>query len=184
MQAAAGGVGTLAVQIAKLLGASRVIAAASTADKRDLALKLGADEAVDYTDPAWPDRVTGLLGGGAVDVALDLAGGAFTAPTIGLLTPATGRIVLGGMAAGLPQFDPTSLVSRGVTAVGYTNPAWLARPDFGPEAASALLGWIADGSLEVIVGATYPLADAAEAHRALEGRATVGKVVLLTGANP
>lgn len=107
VHAAAGGVGSLALQIAGLLGAERVIGTAGTAEKRALAEKLGADLTIDYTDADWPDRLTELLGGASVDVALDLVGGPTTAATIPLLTPATGRVVLGGMSAGRPQLDPT-----------------------------------------------------------------------------
>jgi NADPH2:quinone reductase len=181
VHAAAGGVGSLAVQVARLLGADRVVGTAGTPDKRALVRDLGADAAVDYTAPDWPQHVRDALDGRSVDIALDLVGGALPASTVALLTPATGRIVLGGMSGGAPELDPSALITAGVAAIGYTNPVWLARPDFGPTAAPRLLDWITSGALRLVIGATYPLADAAAAHRALETRATTGKVVLLTG---
>lgn len=181
VHAAAGGVGSLAVQIARLLDAGRVVGTASTPAKRALAEELGAHATVDYTDPGWPGRVRDALDGGSVDIALDLVGGGLPARTVELLTPATGRLVLGGLSGGAPELDPSALITAGVSAVGYTNPVWLARPDFGPTAAARLLGWITSGALRLTVGATHPLADAAAAHRALEARETTGKVVLLTG---
>jgi len=175
VHAAAGGVGSLAVQIARLLGAGRVLATASAPAKRALATRLGADQAVDYTEPGWAQT----LEAGSVDVVLDLVGGQVAADSLALLVPATGRMVLGGAAGGPPALEPLQLVGPAVSLVGFSLPPWFARPDFAPTALGRLLGWIADGALEVVVGQTRPLAEAGAALDAMARRETVGKTILL-----
>jgi NADPH2:quinone reductase len=177
--AAAGGVGSLAVQVAKALGAGTVVALASTQDKRDLARRLGADLAVDYTRDGWDDEVREALDGEGVALALDSVGGPTAAACLSLLAPRTGRMVTFGSASGSPApVGPFDLVPRNLTLTGFSLPTWVAEPGWRDEAAARLLGWLADGTVEVVRGPAFPLEEAAEAHRAVEGRASVGKVVL------
>lgn len=178
VHAAAGGVGSLAVQVARRLGAGTVLGTASTPAKRDLVTRLGADRAIDYTSPDWASEV----GPGSVDIVLDLVGGDITHDSLPLLRPATGRIVVGGLSGGPLKLDISSLVGPAVSVVGYSNPSWLAVPGFAAEASAALLGWIASGDVDVIIDRTVALVDAASALEALGARRTAGKVVLLTGA--
>ena len=179
VHAAAGGVGTLAVQLAKLWGAGRVIATASSESKRELARSLGADEAV---DPAAPDRVDALraaTGGRRVDVVLEMVGGPVFDASLRATAP-FGRVVVYGQASRTAPspIDPTNLMAHSTAVVGFWLAHCLRRPDLLREPVATLLDMLADGRLRAVVGATYPLADAAEAHRELLSRRSVGKLVL------
>jgi NADPH2:quinone reductase len=179
VHAAAGGVGTIAVQLAKAWGAGRVIASASSADKRELARSLGADEVV---DPATPDLVEALKaanGGRRVDVVLEMVGGPVFDASLRATAP-FGRVVVYGQASRTAPspVDPTNLMAHSTAVIGF----WLAhcfrRPAMLREPVAELLAMLADGRLRAVVGGTYPLAAAAEAHRALLDRSSVGKLVL------
>jgi NADPH:quinone reductase len=178
MHAAAGGVGTLAVQLAKRWGAGRVIASASSDDKRALALELGADVAIDANAPDLRQAIEEAAGG-KVDIVLEMAGGRTFAESFAALAP-FGRLISFGMASReIPQ--PVDVValnrhSRGV--IGF----WLAHcfrtPDMFAGPAHSLLDMVAAGELRTVVGGTYPLADARRAHEDLRARRSVGKLVL------
>jgi NADPH2:quinone reductase len=178
VHAAAGGVGTLAVQLAKRWGAGRVVATASTEDKRRLALELGADAAVDSTADDLRAEIEEAAGG-QVDVVLEMVGGRTFAASFEALAP-FGRLVSYGMASRrIP--DPVDVValnrdSRGV--LGF----WLAHcfrtPPLVQDPARELLELVAAGELRAVVGGTYPLADARLAHEDLRARRTSGKLVL------
>ena len=180
VHAAAGGVGTVAVQLARAWGAGRVIATASAPEKRDLALSLGADVAV---DPAAEDLTAALReanGGSRVDVVLEMTGGPVFDASLRALAP-FGRLVTYGMASRTPPtpVDPRNLMAHSSAVIGFwlahcfRDPArWLDTP------VTELLAMIADGRLRAVVGGTYPLGDAAEAHRALLARRSIGKLVL------
>lgn len=182
---AGGGVGAYAVQLAKLLGAGPVIGAASTAEKQALARELGADAVVDYTRPDWPERVRALTGGRGVDVLLEMSGGPVLAEGLGCLAP-FGRAIVYGMASREPLrlddatlrrffYDPSPNQSLHVFNLGL----WFGlRPAAAGAALQELIGYAASGRLRVAVGQTLPLARAAEAHRLLEGRQSVGKLIL------
>jgi NADPH2:quinone reductase len=180
--AAAGGVGSLAVQLAKRFGAGRVIAAASSEDKRQLALDLGADVAIDSREEDLKAAIEEAAGG-KVDIVLEMAGGSVTDASIAALAP-FGRCVVYGMASRQPPslVDPRALLARSRGVVGF----WLAHAMRDPARHLAapmreLLDLVAAGDLRAIVGGTYPLGDAAQAHRDLRGRGTVGKLVLEPG---
>jgi NADPH:quinone reductase-like Zn-dependent oxidoreductase len=180
VHAAAGGVGTIAVQLAMAWGAGRVIATASSPEKRDLALSLGADAAV---DPAAEDLTAALReanDGGRVDVVLEMAGGPVFDASLRALAP-FGRLVTYGMASRTPPtpVDPRALMAHSSAVIGFwlahcfRDPArWLDGP------VTELLAMLADGRLRAVVGGTYGLGEAAEAHRALLARRTTGKLVL------
>jgi NADPH2:quinone reductase len=171
VHSAAGGVGSAAVVVARQLGAE-VVATAGSADKLGLPLALGATQAVTY------DRLAEIE---PVDVVFDPVGGQLFADSIGLLRP-LGVAVAIGFAGGLWQtLDPALLVGRNVGVQGfYLGRLMQRRPDVVREAAEDLLRLWEAGRVRPIVGATFPLADAAEAHRLVENRLSSGKVVLVT----
>jgi NADPH2:quinone reductase len=170
VHAAAGGVGSAAVQVARHLGA-RVIGTASSPEKRRVALDLGADEAYGYDDFAEHVRA---------DVVLDPVGGEVFARSLGVLNP-LGVVVGIGFAGGWWEpLDPAPLVGRNLGVVGfYLGRLRRHRPDVVREAIGEVVALWESGAVEPLVGATFPLADAGEAHRLLEERRSVGKVVLV-----
>ncbi len=177
--AAAGGVGTLAIQLARRFGAGRIIAAASTEEKRQLATQLGADVTVDSRS----EDLKGALeeaNGGKVDVVLEMAGGRTTDQSIAALAP-FGRCVVYGMASreAPSPIDPGQLLVRSRGVIGF----WLAHAMRDPARYLAgpmgeLMDLTLAGDLTPVVGGTYPLSEAATAHRDLRERRTVGKLVL------
>jgi len=179
VHAAAGGVGTLAVQLAKLWGAGRVIATASTQDKRDLALSLGADVAVDPNAQDLKVALREANGGKGVDVVLEMTGGSVFDDSLAALAP-FGRLVVFGMAGRTPPTPviPAQLMGRSTAVIGF----WLVHAAMRPAMlAGAVLGQfelIVNGSLKPVIGGTYALGDVARAHEALRSRGTVGKLVL------
>lgn len=173
VEAAAGGVGSLLVQLARAAGA-RVIAAAGGARKLELARALGAEVAVDYTDPDWTVAVKAAAG--EVDVVFDGVGGATGRSAFELLRPG-GRQCAFGMASGsFAPIDEQDAADRGVTIVrgALIDPAQMNR------LTEAALQRAAAGQLRPVIGQTFPLERAADAHRAIETRATVGKTLLTT----
>lgn len=178
VEAAAGGVGGFAVQLAKLLGAGKVIAAASTAHKRDYAMKLGADEGVDYTDPAWPIAVRAMTGGKGVDIVLEMVGGQTVHRAIEAMGPFARMIVYGQSSGEAASVDPQKLVTLNQSITGFYIAGYFADPERITSALSDIIGFVATGQLSLQIGAAFPLSEAAQAHRLLEGRATTGKVVL------
>jgi NADPH:quinone reductase-like Zn-dependent oxidoreductase len=183
--AAAGGVGSYAVQIARLLGAGTVIAAASTQAKRDTALALGADHAVDYTAAGWTDEVLGLTGGRGVDVALEMSGTDRLAQTLGILGPFGRLVVYGSVSGAVKGLDASALEAllydpaAGQILTGFNLGAWFEyRQQVVAASLGRLVGWVADGKLATPAVHALPLADAGQAHRLLETGATTGKLVL------
>ena len=167
VEAAAGGVGTLLVQLAKAAGTT-VVAAAGGPRKVELALRLGADEAVDYREPGWTEKA------GQVDVVLDGVGGDVAREAFTLLREG-GRMVSFGLASGewanIPEEDAEA---RGVTLVASPS----ATPEQLREFTRTALEEAAAGRLHPVIGQRYPLEAAADAHTAIESRSTVGKTLL------
>jgi NADPH:quinone reductase len=178
VHAAAGGVGTLAVQMAKLLGAGRVIATAGSPEKLDLARSLGADVLIDYTEEDWPEKVLKATEGEGADVILEMVGADF--PEKNLRCLATfGRMVVFGAASGdRGHLVPGALMNGCQSVVGFWLVPILSRPDLFVPSLEQTLGWVASGDLKLTIGARYPLERAAEAHADLEGRKTTGKLIL------
>ncbi|CAH0443683.1 quinone oxidoreductase family protein [Ralstonia pseudosolanacearum] len=178
IEAAAGGVGSFAVQLAKLYGAGKVIAAASTPEKRAIAERLGADASVDYTMNGWTDNVRQLTGGRGVDVVLEMAGGDVVGQALDTLAP-FGRMVFLGQSSGKStQIDPWQLTVPNRTVTGFYIGAYLAFPDLVRSTLNEIMGFIVTGKLKLQVGAVLPLSQAPFAHQLMEGRRTTGKVVL------
>jgi NADPH2:quinone reductase len=179
VHAAAGGVGSLAVQLAKAMGAGRVIATASTQEKRDLALQLGADVAL---DPATEDLTKAIIeanGGKRVDVVLEMTGGRVTDQSLAALAP-FGRLAYYGMASREQPKDIKlgSLLAHSSTISGF----WLAhafrQSGLLKQAYQDLAAEVAAGRLRVISGGDYALSDVRSAHEALRARKTTGKLVV------
>src|ERR1700704_3669103 len=183
--AAAGGVGSYAVQIARLLGAGTVIAGTGTAAKREIALALGADEAIDYREPGWTDRVLDLTGGRGVDVALEMNGPAHLGQTLAILAPFGRLISYGAVSGSVDGLDPAALVpllydpAPSQILTGFNLGVWFEhRPAQAVASLQRLVGWIASGQVRTPAVFPLPLADAAAAHRLLGAGGTTGKVVL------
>lgn len=178
VHAAAGGIGHLAVQIARLLGAGTVIATAGSPEKLDFARAQGADVAIDYRDEDWPEQVRKVAPGG-VDVIADSIGGATTRAGLDLLAP-YGRLVIYGLAGGDARDIPLQDLYLLRTVTGFSLLAWRAAD---PAAAGAeideVTGWFSTGRLRTALHATLPLAEAAEAHRIIEARAHLGRILLV-----
>jgi NADPH2:quinone reductase len=176
--AAAGGVGSLAVQLGKPMGAGRVIALASTQAKRDLALELGADAAVDVEPEGLKDRLIEANLGRPVDVVFEMAGGAVFDACLAALAP-FGRLVIYGIASGDGnQVHTRKLLGRSRAVVGFWLAHCLGRPAMVDEALADLYARAARGELRAVVSATYPLSDARQAQIDLAERRTTGKVLL------
>ena len=179
VHAAAGGVGSLAVQLARSFGAGRVIATASTADKRALALELGADVAIDPSPDGLRDRLVEANGGRGVDIVLEMTGGAVFDESLRALAP-FGRLVTYGMAAReVPSpVEAGGLMARSGGVIGFWLGHCFTRPEMIATALSELMGLTAAGRLRPVVGGEYPLSEAGRAHSDLLARRTVGKLVL------
>ncbi len=178
IHAAAGGVGLLLIQICKMLGA-RVIATVSTAEKANLARDAGADHVILYGDQDFEVEVKRITEGHGVAVVYDSVGRATFEKGLNCLKP-RGMMVLYGQSSGtVPPLDAGILSAKG--SLYLTRPS-LAHYTLTPEElawrSGDLFAWLAEGKLKLRIGARFRLAEAADAHRALEGRKTTGKVIL------
>jgi len=182
VNAAAGGVGNLAVQLAKLWGAGRVIALASSDSKRELALSLGADVALDSNSDDLKAAVRSANGGRGVDIVLEMAGGSAGDQLLASLG-AFGRFITYGQASreAMTPIAPGTLMVGSKTVSGFwlmdcMKPNKIATMVAVP--LQELLALVASGELRPIAADSFPLAQAADAHRALLARTTTGKVIL------
>jgi NADPH2:quinone reductase len=175
---AAGGVGGLAVQIGKALGAHPVIGTASSPRRRQHVLGLGADAAIGYDEPGWTDQVLALTEGRGVDVLIESIGGDVFEQNFDALAT-FGRYVLLGSSRGPGEpFAPRRLMTRAQALIGFYLPVFYDRPELVSEALDFLAGGLRDGRLTPAVDRVLPLSEAATAHRLLEERAVQGVVVL------
>ena len=179
IHAAAGGVGLLLVQLAKRIGA-RVIATVSTEEKEQLARQAGADEVILYTEKDFEEEVGRIVGDGGVDVVYDSVGKSTFEKGLNLLRPRGYMVLFGQSSGAVEPLNPGILAAKGSL--------FLTRPTLGSylstrqellSRAGDILKWLGTGELKLRIGHRFPLADAAEAHRALEGRKTSGKVLLI-----
>ena len=180
VHAGAGGVGLLLTQVAKMRGA-RVLTTASTAEKAELSREAGADAVIDYTTQDFEAEVKRETGGRGVQVVYDSVGKTTFEKSLASLAP-RGMLALFGQSSGpVGPFDPQVLAQRG--SLYLTRPSlfggYIADRAELLMRAGDVLGWVRDGQLKVRIGHELPLAEAAEAHRALEGRRTTGKVLLV-----
>jgi NADPH:quinone reductase len=178
VHSAAGGVGSLATQLASAFGAGRVIATASSAEKRELARALGADVAVAPDPGGLTERLIEANEGRGLDVVLDSSGGEVFDASIKALAP-FGRIVVNGIATGEANDVRTgSLLRHSRSVIGFYLFHALERPGMFAEALSDLFARAAAGELRAIVGQTYPLEQAPQAQIDLTARRTTGKLLL------
>ncbi len=177
VEAAAGGTGGLSVQLAKRAGA-KVIGLASSEEKRDLVLRLGADAAVDSRAEDLGAAIREANGGERVDAVLHMSGGAAFDAEMDVLAP-LGRMVVFGIASREQREVSTAALLRGSkSVVGFWLVHLLARRDLAASMIGELLGAVAAGELEVTIGGVYPLSEAARAHEDLIARRTSGKLLL------
>lgn len=178
VHAAAGGVGLLLVQVAKMRGA-RVIGTVSTEEKAALAKEAGADEVILYTKQDFEAEVKRLTDGRGVHVVYESVGKDTFEKSLNCLLP-RGYLVLFGQSSGpVPPFDPQILNQKG--SLFLTRPTlqhYVATREELLQRAGDVLGWVASGKLKVRIDSTFPLGEAAEAHRRLESRQSAGKILL------
>ena len=179
VHAAAGGVGAIAVQLAKIFGAGKVIATASNDEKLAHAKEMGADHLVNYTEEGWELKVRELTDGKGVDVALEMVGGEIFRNTLKCLAP-FGRVVVFGAASGEQSaLYAGELMRRNQSVIGFFLPQIMKNYDMYQASFKELLGFIESGDLKLTIGGTYSLEEAADVHRLLQGRQTMGKLVLV-----
>lgn len=176
IHAGAGGVGTAAVQIAKLLGL-RVIVTASTSDKRGKVIELGADAAVGYDE--FDGAAREFTAGRGPDICLESIGGDVFRRSLAIM-PSLGRLVVYGAAGGDPQpIDTLKLFFRSHSVLGFHLNAIFERSDLLSSSLAVLLGWIREGKLKIQIGQTFPLSEARQAHELIASRQSYGKIVLV-----
>jgi NADPH2:quinone reductase len=176
--AASGGVGNLAVQLAKPFGAGRVIATASSEEKRERALSIGADAALDPNMEGLGDAIREANGGKRVDVVLEMAGGTVFDECLSVLAP-FGRLVAYGIASHEQNTIQSGRLMRGSqSVVGFWLVHCMGREDMMREPLEDMFGRAARGELKPLVGETYTMSDIRRAHEDLEARRTSGKLLL------
>jgi NADPH2:quinone reductase len=179
VHAAAGGVGTLAIQLAKHWGAGKVIAVASTEEKLALAKDLGADNLVLAGEADLKGALEAANGGKKVDIVLEMVGGPTFDASLAALAP-FGRLAAFGMASRTPPkpINAGDLMSRSRAVIGFWLAHCFGNPAMLQPQMAELLGMVVAGSLRPLVGGTYALGDAASAHEALRSRGSIGKLIL------
>jgi NADPH2:quinone reductase len=179
IHAAAGGVGQLLVQMAKMLGA-HVIGTAGSPDKVKLAKSLGADDVINYAEQDFEQETKRLTGGKGVHVVYDGVGKTTFESGLNVLRPRGYMVLFGGASGAVPPFDLIKLSQKG--SLFITRPtlaSYIATREELEWRANDVLNWAASGKLKVNIGQKYTLKDAAQAHRDLEGRKTTGKTLLI-----
>lgn len=178
IHAGAGGVGLLLTQIAKLRGAE-VVTTVGTEQKAALSLKAGSDHVIVYTTEDFKEAVESIYGAHALDVVFDGVGASTFERGLDLLRPRGMMVTFGNASGPPPEISPLVLAQKG--SLFLTRPTmahYMQTPEELQERTNDLFSWIREGRLKVRIGAEYPLAEAADAHRALEGRDTTGKVLI------
>jgi len=175
---AAGGLGLLLVQLARAAGA-RVVAAARGPGKLDLARRVGADAVVDYSRPGWPQEARAASAGGRPQVVFDGVGGELGQAAFTLMADGGRFSAHGSASGGFAPIDRAAAERRGITVRGIEQVQF--EPGRLQALASRALAAAAAGQIRPVIGQTFPLDQAADAHRAIEARAALGKTLLLTG---
>ncbi|MBR0827029.1 NADPH:quinone oxidoreductase family protein [Bradyrhizobium manausense] len=175
---AAGGVGIAAVQIGRLLGA-RVIAAASTPEKRDFARAHGADAVIDYTQPNWRDALKELTGGHGADVIFDPVGGEISVQAFRSIAWRGRHLVVGFAAGSIPALPFNLPLLKGGALLGVDLAQIPTRePDVQKRLMAELTSWLAEGKLKPVVGRVFAFADFRDAFKAMQTRDALGKMVV------
>jgi NADPH2:quinone reductase len=175
---AAGGVGSLAVQIAKALGAGLVIGTASTAERREFVKSLGADAAISYDEPGWTQQVRELTAGRGVDVLIESIGGVVFEQNFDVLATFGRYLLLGSTRGPGEPFAPRRLMTKSQALIGFYLPLCYDRPELIGNALRFLADGLKTGQITSRVDEVLPLSQAAEAHRRLESREVRGVIVL------
>jgi len=178
VHAAAGGVGTIAIQLAKLWGA-KVIAVASSEGKRALATSLGADVVVEATHENLGDAIKAANGGKRVNLILEMVGGKTFDDSLEILAP-FGRLVTYGMASRVApsMIQPATLMGGSKTITGFWLSHCFGKKELMNDVIEQLFALVVEGKLKPVIGATYPLSQASQAHKAMLSRETTGKITL------
>jgi NADPH:quinone reductase len=179
IHAAAGGVGLVLTQMAKMLGA-HILATVSTEAKAQLAREAGADEVILYSQVDFESEVKRLTNGKGVACVYDSVGKTTFDKSLNCLRPLGYMVLYGASSGAVPPFDPITLMGKG--SLFLTRPTlghYIATPEILRRRTDEVFGWIASGALKVRAEHTYPLAEVAQAHRDLEARATTGKLLLM-----
>lgn len=175
VNAAAGGVGSVAVQLAKLLGA-QVVATAGSSEKLEFVRSLGADTLVNYREPNWQEQVLHATDGKGADVILESVGGEVFHKSLECLAPG-GRLIVFGRSSGSTVFDPINLAEHNQTVTGFSIYEFRENPLY-TESLSALFEYIQQGKLKVQIGGVFPLEEASKVHHLIASRSTQGKLIL------
>lgn len=178
IHAGAGGVGFLLTQVAKIRGAE-VITTVGSEEKASLSRSAGSDKVIIYTEEDFRGAIESDFGEHPLDVVYDGVGAATFEPSLELLKPRGMMVTYGNASGPVPEISPLILSQKG--SLFLTRPTlahYLQTREELLQRAADVFGWIEDGRLQVLVGAEFPLTDAADAHHALEGRQTTGKVLL------
>jgi len=177
VHAAAGGTGRLMVQMAKLRGAE-VVATAGSEEKLELARSAGADHTVNYREHDLVEAVEALVGKDAIDVVYDGVGAATFDAGLALLRPRGTMATFGNASGPVPPVSPLALMPKSLFLTRPSLVAYIATPEERLDRWNEIIGWVGTGALDVRIGHTFALADAASAHAALESRDTTGKLLL------
>jgi NADPH:quinone reductase len=181
---AAGGVGSLAVQIAKALGAKPVIGTASTAERREFVKSLGADAAISYEEPRWTEQVRELTAGRGVDVLIESIGGDVFEQNFDALATFGRYLLLGSTRGPGAPFAPRRLMTKSQALIGFYLPVFYDRPELIRNALRFLADGLKAEQITPSVDEVLPLSQAAEAHRRLESREVRGVIVLDPTSEP
>ena len=178
IHAAAGGVGTIAIQLAKMWGA-KVIASTSSPTKSELAKNLGADETIDANSEDLAAAMLAANGGKPVNLILEMVGGKTFDASLAVLAP-FGRLITYGMASRTPpsSINPAVLMGGSKTITGFWLSHCFGKKELMNDVIAELFQLVIDGKLRPVIGSTFPLSQAADAHRAMLTRETTGKVAL------
>ncbi|MCJ1907975.1 quinone oxidoreductase family protein [Planococcus ruber] len=182
IHSAAGGIGSVAIQLAKVYGAAQIIGTVGSDEKIAAAKSFGADHVINYSTEDFAEQVNSLTDGKGADVILDTIAGSHFEKSMDCLAP-FGRIISfghanDGSAAG--RIKTTDLHSSCRSVIGYSTGTYRKqRPEFLQEGASAIVELLLQGKLDIAISKRYPLAEAAQAHARIESRKSIGKVVLL-----
>jgi NADPH:quinone reductase len=180
INASAGGVGSILVQLAKLNGA-KVIATSSSDEKLKVSKENGADFTVNYSNPNWSEKVKALNNGNGVDIAFEMVGGDVYNETVKSLAQG-GQLIVYGCASGIQgNIHPEYFVDENISQSGFNLAFYITtKMPVWQEALGTVIGLIAQGQLKIATPKTFDLSNVAEAHRQIEARQTTGKVVLIT----
>jgi len=180
VHAAAGGVGTTVIQIAKALGAGRIIGTVGHTAKIPVALQAGADDVISHDHPDFAEQVNQLTHGRGVDIIIDSIGGDITAKSTACLAP-YGRLVICGNASGqYSTFDTGNLHASCRSVLGYSfGTTRKDRPELLQETAAQVFRLFESGQLQIQIGERYSLQEAPLAHQRMESRQTTGKILLI-----